>query len=84
MGTIVDSERILDLAIVIVKKGRDIDPICLVKTDNAWKICKDVTEFTLPVSSHREARSMVCCHGRSSDLVQTTETAVIGSGKKSP
>jgi hypothetical protein len=59
IGAIVDSEQILDLSIVVVKNGRDIDPICLVKTDDTWKICKDITEFTLPVSSHREARSMV-------------------------
>jgi hypothetical protein len=59
IGTIVDSEQILDLSIVVVKNGRDIDPICLVKTDGTWKICKNVTEFTLPVSSHREASSMV-------------------------
>jgi hypothetical protein len=58
-GAIVDSENILDLSIVVVKSGPDIDPICLIKIDGNWKICKDITEFTLPVSSHREASSMV-------------------------
>jgi len=58
-GEILDSERILDLAIVVVGKGRDVDPICLMKIGDHWKICTTVTEFTLPVSSHREARSIV-------------------------
>ena len=57
---VVTSKEILDIAVIVVhEKRNDYDPVCLIRMSGQWKVCQPITQFTIPATDIRKAKSMI-------------------------